>query len=109
MYVNLIKDKYIAILMRLRNQSQRGSSILVVKRLVRAHLHQRSPSTLRQLCDDASDIVLIQNNGVASKWVATPFWSDSIDSNESRITSVIATLLLMLSVNGPLQELTNVF
>ena len=31
---------------------------------------------LRQLYDDASDTVLIENNGVAQKWVAIPFWSD---------------------------------
>ena len=28
------------------------------------HLHQVSASTLQQLCDDASDTVLIENNGV---------------------------------------------
>ena len=28
-------------------------------------------------CDDASDSVLIENSGVAWKWVANPFWSDS--------------------------------
>ena len=45
--VNLIKDKSVARLMRLRNQSLRSSSILVVKRLIRARLHQTSASTLR--------------------------------------------------------------
>ena len=30
-------------------------------------------STLRQLCDDARDTVLIEDNGVTQKWVATPF------------------------------------
>ena len=34
---------------------------------VRARLHQASSSTLRQLCDDASDTVLIENNGVAQE------------------------------------------
>ena len=38
-----------------------------------------------QLCGDASDTVLFENNGVARKWVATPFWSDSIVSNENSI------------------------
>ena len=38
-------------------------------------LHQASSSTLRQLCDDASDSVLIEINGDAWKLVATPFWS----------------------------------
>ena len=31
----------------------------------------------RQGCDDASDSSLIEYNGVAPKWDATPFWSDS--------------------------------
>ena len=44
----------------------------------RACLHQASATTLRQLCDDANNTVLIENNGVTRKWVATPFWSDSI-------------------------------
>ena len=77
--VNLIKDKSVARLMRLRNQSLRSSSIHVVKRLIRVRLHQTSASTLRQLCDDASDTALIENNGVASKWVAALFLTDSID------------------------------
>ena len=47
----------------------------------RAHLHQASASMLRQLCDDARNTVLTENNGVTSKWVATPFWSDSIVFN----------------------------
>ena len=40
-----------------------------------------------------SYFVLTENNGVAKKWVATPFWSDSIVFNESRIASIIAELL----------------
>ena len=47
---------------------------------------------LWQLCDDASDTVLIENNGVARKWVAIPFWSNSVVFNDSSITSVIAEL-----------------
>ena len=34
----------------------------------RAHLHQVSVSTLQQLCDDASDAVFIENNGVTLEW-----------------------------------------
>ena len=65
---------------------------------------------LQQLCDYASDNVIIENNGVSRKWVAIPFWSDSIVFNESSITSikeccnthrVVTVLTLMLSVNGP--------
>ena len=32
--------------------------------ILRAHLPQASASILRQLCDDVSDSVLIENNGV---------------------------------------------
>ena len=56
----------------------------------------------RQYCDDARDPVLIESNGVIRKWVATPFWSNSIVFNESSIASVIAVLTLALSVNGTL-------
>ena len=47
----------------------------------------------RQRCNEASDTALIENNGVTPKWVATPFWSDSIVFNENSITSIIAELL----------------
>ena len=42
-----------------------------------------------QLCDDTRDTVLIENNGVTQKWVATPFWSDSIVFHENTIASII--------------------
>ena len=42
--------------------------------------------------DDASDSVLIENNTVTQKWVASPIWSDSIVFNENRTTSVIIEL-----------------
>ena len=61
---------------------------------VRARLHQVSASTLRQLCYEVSNTVLIENNGVTQKWVATQFWGDSIVFNENSITSVITELLL---------------
>ena len=48
--------------------------------IVRARLHWASVSMLWQCCDDTNDTGLIKNNVVASKWVATPFWSDSIVS-----------------------------
>ena len=70
---------------------------------LRARLHQESASKLRQLCDDACDSVFIENSGVARKWVATPFWSDSIVFNENRIASVIAAFTLTLGINGPLE------
>ena len=53
-----------------------------------ARLHQALASTLRQLCDDASDTVFIENNGITRKGVANPFWSDSIAFNDSSITCV---------------------
>ena len=60
---------------------------------VRARLHQASESTLRQLCNDASNTVLIENNGVV------PFWNDSIFSMTA-VLLVVAALTLTLSVNG---------
>ena len=60
---------------------------------VRVSLHQPSASTLQQVCDDAGDSVLIENNSVTWKWVAVPFWSDSIIFNENRIACVFAKLL----------------
>ena len=57
--------------------------------VLRARLHQTPELTLRQFCHDASDIILIENNGVASEWGSNPFSSDSIVFNEDRITSVI--------------------
>ena len=57
--------------------------------LLKNGLHQ---STLQQLCDDASYTVVIENNGVARKWVATSFLSNSIVFNENSVTSIIAEL-----------------
>ena len=49
-----------------------------------ARLHQASATTRRrQLCDEASDSVLMENNGVDSKWVAT--WrvvNNAIETND---------------------------
>ena len=53
--------------------------------MLRTRLHQASASTLQQLCDDASDSVLIENNGAASEWGC----------------SIVAVLTLTLSVNKP--------
>ena len=57
--------------------------------LLRPRLHQASALTLRQLYDDARDTVLVAINSVVQKWVATPFWNDSIVFNENRITRII--------------------
>ena len=54
---------------------------------VRVILHQVSASMLRQLCDDACDTALIENNGVAPEWTCNPFSIDSIVFNENRIAS----------------------
>ena len=56
---------------------------------------------LRQLSNDASNIVLIENNGATRKWVVTPIWSNYIVFNENSIASVIAALMLTLGINGP--------
>ena len=39
----------------------------------RTRLQHASASTLRQLCDDARDFVLIENNGVTPEWGCSPF------------------------------------
>ena len=52
----------------------------------RACLHQASS----HWWDDASDTVLIENNGVAPEWGCNPFSSNSIVFNENSITSLIA-------------------
>ena len=46
----------------------------------------------RQLCNDASNSVPIENNGVTWKWVVTLSWSGSIVFNENSIARVIAAL-----------------
>ena len=63
---------------------------------LRVHLHQASASasTLRQLCNGASDTVLIKNNGVSQKWVVTLILGDSIVFDENRILSIIAEFSL---------------
>ena len=43
------------------------------ERTPRARLHQALAPTLRYFCNDASDSVLIENNGVTPEWVATHF------------------------------------
>ena len=54
---------------------------------------------LQQLCDDTSNSVLIENNGVAPDWDCNLFLSNFIEEN--RIPSIIAELSLTLGVNGP--------
>ena len=51
---------------------------------------------------------LLSLNTMVSKWVAYPFWSDSIVVNERSVASVIA-LILTLNVNGPLTGFTSAF
>ena len=51
---------------------------------------------LRQLCDNACESVLSENNGFAQKW------SEYIVFIQKRIASVVAVVTLMLGVNGPL-------
>ena len=67
--------------------------------LVRATLEPVYTKCQRQRCDYACDSVLIENSRVAWKWVANPFWSNSIVFNENRIASIIT--VLTLGINGP--------
>ena len=60
---------------------------------VKARLHHASVSMLQQLCSDATDTVLIENNGVTQKRVANLIWNGSIVFNENSIISFITDLL----------------
>ena len=51
---------------------------------------EASASTLRQLWDDISNTVLIENNGVAPDWGCNPILSNSILFNENSIISINA-------------------
>ena len=62
-------------------------------RAFRPHLHQVSASTLQQLCDGASNTVLIENNVVVPEWGCNPFPGDFVVFGENIITSVNAELL----------------
>ena len=60
----------------------------------RTCLHQASASTLRQLCDDVSDFVLIENNRVPPHWGCNPipewFYCFQWEQNRKRHRSVDA-------------------
>ena len=62
---------------------------------VEVGLHQSSASMLWQVHDDASDSILIENNGVSPDWGCNPFSSDTIVFNEMKI-AVVAALTLPL-------------
>ena len=64
---------------------------------IKAFLHQASGSMLQQLCNHASDTVLIGNNGVTRKRVATPIRTVSLSSRRN-----FTALTLTIGVNGPL-------
>ena len=55
---------------------------------LKVYPYQTSASKLLQLCDDASDTGLTENNGVAPEWGCNPFSSDTIVLND--IASIIA-------------------
>ena len=46
--------------------------------------------TLRQLCDDNNNAILIENSGVTPEWYCDIFSTDSFVFNENSIASVIA-------------------
>ena len=67
-------SQYVVRLVSVQNKSTPALSSLLSLGCLKARLHQAPASTLRQPGDDASDTVLIENNGVTRKWVATPIW-----------------------------------
>ena len=66
---------------------------------VRVSLHQASAPMLCQLCDDANDTVLIENNRVTPECGCNPFSGDSIFINDNNIVSVIPELLHQTSAS----------
>ena len=70
-----------------------------MRRRVMAHMHRVSTSTLRQLCHDTSNSVLIEKNGVTPECGGNPFSINYTVFNENIIASVIVALTLTLSVN----------
>ena len=74
--------------------------------IFRVHLHQSSASTLLQLCDDASDSVLIENNAVTQELGCNAFSGGTYFQWERGCwhhRRVVAVLTLRLGVNGPLR------
>ena len=67
-------------------------SMVTVGLYLVTRLHQALASTLRQLCNNTSNTVLVENNGVPWKWVAIPIWSDFIVFNENSIAMKIVAL-----------------
>ena len=66
----------------------------------RAYLHQASESMLQQLCNDASDSVLIDNNGVTQKRIASPFLSDYIVTVRNEVAKVMFLHLSVILFTG---------
>ena len=64
-----------------------------VKRTIKVRLDQASVSMLSQLCGEASDTVLNENNGFTLEWSCNLFSSDSIVLNENRIARIIVVSL----------------
>ena len=64
--------------------------LYLVSAPVRVHLHTKRQ---QQLCNDTSNSVLIENNGVIPEWTCNPFPSDTVVFNENRIASFIPELL----------------
>ena len=64
------------------------------QRYLMACLHKVSASTLQQLCDDASDTILIENNGDIWKL----FENLNLEDHRRDVT----VLILTLGVNRPL-------
>ena len=68
-------------------------------RSVTAHIHRVSTSTLRQVCHDTSNSVLIEKNGVTPEYGGNPFSINYTVFNENIIASVIVALMLTIGVN----------
>ena len=74
----------------------------ILSLLFRPRLHQASASTVRQLYNDASDTVLIENNRVTPEWVTTHFQTTSLLPPANKVCGKVMFLhvSVILSTGG---------
>ena len=69
----------------------------VIKHFLGPVYTDRQTQKLQQLCNDASDTVLIESNGVTPDWSCNPFLVTPLSSMRT-----VQLLTLTLGINGPL-------
>ena len=79
-----------------------GSKLCIEKLGLRGH--QASESMLRQLCDDASNTLLIEHNGVTQQWITTPFWRIVLVASSQSYRGVDANCWCKRALGDQLQK-----